>query len=120
MSGQNPPIPVTYQQLKEFLGRPVDIASLVVFRVLFGLLMLVEVYRYFSHDWIQRYYINPDFYFKYYGFEWVQPWPGDGMYWHFAILGLLALFITVGLFYRAAVISFTLGFTFIFYSFTKN
>ena len=34
------------------LFRPVDIASLVAFRVAFGLLMLVAVGRYFAHGWI--------------------------------------------------------------------
>ena len=106
--------PGMYKKFQEFLGRPVDTASLVVFRVLFGITMLVEVYRYFSHDWIGRYYIRPDFYFKYYGFEWVQPWEGAGMYWHFAALGLLSIFITVGLFYRVSMIAFFLGFSYVF------
>ena len=63
---------------------PVDATSLVVFRIGFGLLMLVDVVRYWGAGWISRYYIEPDFHFRYFGFEWVQPWAGDGMYWHFA------------------------------------
>jgi vitamin K-dependent gamma-carboxylase len=63
---------------------PVDNASLVCFRVAFGAAMIVEVVRYFDHGWIGSYYVKPAFHFTYYGFAWVKPWPGAGMYVHFA------------------------------------
>ena len=72
---------------------PVDIASLVFFRIAFGALMTWEVYRYFSRGWIGRYWIEPQFLFKYYGFSWVHPWPGNGMSIHWAVLGVLAVCI---------------------------
>jgi vitamin K-dependent gamma-carboxylase len=65
------------------LFRPVDISFLVFFRVLFGSILVWEVYRYFAHGWISRYFINPAVNFTYYGFSWVKPWPGRGMYIHF-------------------------------------
>jgi hypothetical protein len=76
--------------------------------------MVWEVYRYFSKDWIARYYIDPDFHFTYYGFSWVKPWPGDGMYVHFAVLGLAAAGVMAGLFYRTSALVFFLGFTYVF------
>lgn len=102
------------QGLKRWLAQPVDPASLAFFRISFGLLLLWDVFRYFAAGWIGRYYLEPAFLFKYYGFEWVQPWPGDGLYWHFALLGLLAILITTGLFYRLAIILFTLAFAYIY------
>ena len=93
---------------------PVDIASLICFRVIFGFIMLVEVWRYFRYGWIEKYYIRPEFYFKYYGFEWIEPWSGTGMYWHFAALGILAFLIMTGAFYRIASLLFLLGFTYVF------
>ena len=93
---------------------PVDIASLVFFRISFGLLMLCEVLRYFAHGWIARYWITPHFLFSYYGFSWVHPWPGVGMYLHVGILGLLAIFIAVGFVYRISTILFFLGITYCF------
>lgn len=96
------------------LYRPVDSASLVFMRVSFGVIMLVECWRFYDHGWIERYYIRPDFLFKYYGFEWVHPWPGDGMYWHFVLLTVLSLMITVGLFYRFAMTVFFFAFTYVF------
>ena len=70
------------RRLAHRLFEPVDGASLAVFRMLFGAIMIWEVWRYFSNGWIERYSIEPSFHFTYYGFGWVQPWPGNGMYWH--------------------------------------
>jgi uncharacterized protein YggT (Ycf19 family) len=57
------------------LFKPVDISFLIFFRILFGGIMLWEVCRYFMHDWITRYYVDPVVTFTYYGFSWVKPWP---------------------------------------------
>jgi vitamin K-dependent gamma-carboxylase len=96
------------------LFEPVDISFLVFFRMVFGAIMLWEVYRYFSTGWIRRYYIDPAFYFGYYGFEWVKPWPGNGMYIHFAVLGVVAACLILGFLYRIAAPLFFIGFTYVF------
>ncbi len=96
------------------LFEEVDASSLVFFRVAFGLIMLVECWRFWSHGWIERHYIVPQFFFKYYGFEWLAPWPGDGMYWHFAALALLSLLVMVGALYRPAAVLFFFAFTYVF------
>ena len=70
------------------LGRPIDADILGVFRIGFGLLMLWEAWRFWHYGWIEAYWLAPAVNFKYYGFSWVQPWPGDGMYVHFLVLGL--------------------------------
>ncbi|HYQ73380.1 MAG TPA: HTTM domain-containing protein [Gammaproteobacteria bacterium] len=102
------------RNFSDSLFTPVDAASLAVFRIGFGLIMLVEMWRYFRMDWIRRYYITPQFHFSYYGFDWVQPWSETGMYLHFAALALLAFFVAIGFLYRFSSIAFTLGFTWIF------
>jgi hypothetical protein len=96
------------------LFAPVDIAALVLFRVAFGSLMLWEVYRYFNYGWIGRYYVDPSFNFPYVGFEWVKPWPGSWIYYHFYGLGVLAFCIVIGLWYRISAALFFLGFTYVF------
>jgi vitamin K-dependent gamma-carboxylase len=96
------------------LFEPVDGSSLAVFRILFGAIMTWEVWRYFSNDWIERYFIEPEYHFTYYGFGWVEPWPGNGMYWHFAALGALAVCIMLGLAYRIVAPLFFLAFTYVF------
>ncbi len=105
--------------LIERLFEPVDAGLLVFFRIAFGLLMAWEASRYLTSrfhagDWIERLYLRPEVLFKYYGFEWVAPWPGDGMYYHFWGLGILGLLIAAGCFYRVAMALFFVGFTYIF------
>ncbi|MFQ5415774.1 MAG: HTTM domain-containing protein [Myxococcota bacterium] len=106
------PPSLTVGALARRLDQPVPIAPLVFFRVGFGALMAWEVLRYFSNGWIKRFWIDPGFHFKYFGFGWLEPWPGDGMYWHFGALGVLAVSIAIGFAYRAAAALFFLGFTY--------
>lgn len=96
------------------LYRPVDASSLTIFRIVFGALVAYEVFSYWYFGWIYAYYIFPPFHFKYYGFEWVQPWPGNGMYWHYAVMGVAAICITLGLAYRVALVVFIVAFTYVF------
>ncbi|MCG6971346.1 MAG: HTTM domain-containing protein [Gammaproteobacteria bacterium] len=103
-----------WQGLKQRLFTPVDASSITVFRIGFGIIMLWDTWRYYAKGWVEAYYIQPDFYFKYHGFEWVHPWDGDGMLIHFAVMGLCAFLIVVGAFYRLAIIVFTLAFSYVF------
>ena len=76
--------------------------------------MLWEVYRYFTYGWITRYFVEPAVTFTYYGFSWVQPWPGRGMYIHFLVLGVAAACVMAGFLYRIAAPIFFLAFTYFF------
>lgn len=96
------------------MGEPVDIASLALFRVGFGLILLWDVWRHLSHGWVRTWYMEPTFHFKYPGFGWVDPLPGEGMLILYALLGVCAGAIALGLFYRACCIAFGLGFGYIF------
>ena len=96
------------------LLQPEDGASIAAFRVMFGALMAWEVARYFTLSRIESYYIEPSFHFTYPFFDFINPWPGVGMYVHFAAMGILALFIAAGLFYRVAASLFFLLFSYVF------
>jgi vitamin K-dependent gamma-carboxylase len=96
------------------LAAPVDGASLAFFRIAFGAVLLWEVWRYFTHGWIDFYWVEPQFHFSYWGFEWIKPWPGIGMDLHWAALGALAACIMLGLKYRIAAPLFFLGFAYSF------
>jgi len=85
---------------RERLFEPVDIASIAIFRMMFGAVIFWEVWRYFDYGWISSYYMVPNFYFKYYGFEWVHPWLGNGMYIHFVVIASCALCVMAGFLYR--------------------
>ncbi|MCB0164626.1 MAG: HTTM domain-containing protein [Anaerolineae bacterium] len=94
------------------LRQPVSILPLVVFRVLFGLLMLAGTIRFVANGWIEAFYLKPEFHFTYYGFAWVKPLPGVGLYLVFGLVAVAALFIALGFMYRAAIIVFFLLFTY--------
>ncbi len=100
--------------IKSFLFQATSIIPLVFFRVVFGGIMLWEITRYFSHGWIKRYWIDPDIFFSFNGFHWLEPWSGNGMYYHFYALGILAIFIGIGFLYRISTVLFFLAFTYIF------
>lgn len=101
------------QSLKEkYCFADTEAAPLAVFRILFGLMMLVSIVRFWAYGWIDKLYIQPKFFFSYYGFEWVKPL-GSYTYLLFVICGLSALCIALGYKYRVAAISFFLSFTYI-------
>ena len=104
--------PYSMMDLEKYLHDPVSSAPLVIFRVIFGLMMLASIIRFAAKGWIDKLYIQPDFHFSYYGFEWVQPL-GQWTYLLFAICGLSALMVALGWKYRIAIITFFLSFTYI-------
>ena len=91
----------------------VDASSLAVFRMVFGLVGVFIVARFFAYGWIGELYIEPAHHFTYPGFGWVKPWPGWGMYTHFAALGLLAMGIAAGYRYRLCAVLYFFGFTYV-------
>lgn len=101
-------------QLPGRLFAPIDAASLVYFRIVFAALMLVTAWRFIDSDKIYRYFLEPDYLFTYLGFDWVRPWPGDGLYIHFYVLALLSIFVLIGFIYRVSALLLFLVFTYIF------
>lgn len=88
-------------------------APLVVFRIIFGALMLFGTSRFLYKGWVQDLYITPDFHFGYLGFEWVTPLPGNWMYLPFVLMIIASLGILLGAFYRGSAILFFLAFTYV-------
>jgi len=95
------------------LNQPKHIAPLATFRVAFGVMMLASIIRFWSNGWIAKQYIEPEFYFPYYGFEWIKTWGNPGMYILFAVMGLAAIGIAVGAYYRWSASIFFLSFTYV-------
>jgi vitamin K-dependent gamma-carboxylase len=99
-------------RLARRLFEPVDISFLVFFRISFAVMILWHIWRLWTTGSIAYYYIDPPFHFTYYGFGWVRPWPGDGMYWHFGVMAVVTVGILTGLFYRLCAVVFCLGFVY--------
>ena len=95
---------------------PVDNSTLIFFRIFWGLIMLYECYTYIRNDYskLENYYLRSEFYPKYYLFDWVNAWPGNGMYIHIWCMALMSTFITIGFLYRISSFLFFLGFFYIF------
>ncbi len=84
---------MTVTRLRAHLAAPVDAASVALFRRVFGVLALVATVRFVASGAIAEQYEMPRHFFHYAGFSWVKPWPGPGMYIHFALMAVLALMI---------------------------
>lgn len=117
-AGDAPPLPRSFSEsLVDRLMAPISIAPLVYFRIAFGGILLWSVGMFFSYkgvDLIARYFIDPPIHFRYYGFGWVEPLPGRGMYVLFFALGLAAAMMAAGFVYRVAALLFCVGFTYVF------
>ena len=100
------------KRINTYFKRQTNAAPLAVFRVFFGILMCISIIRFWSKGWINSLYIEPDFHFSYYGFEWVKPL-GSYTYILFLICGISSLLVALGYKYRLAILVFFLSFTYI-------
>lgn len=96
------------------LFQPVNSSFLTYFRIVFGGIMLWETWRFIKYDWVAHYFSGKDFYFTYWPFDFLQPWPQDWMYVHLVVMGIFAGFILLGFLYRISAIVFFLMITYIF------
>ncbi len=99
---------------RQQLAAPVDIASLVYFRIAFGAIMAWEMWRFVDHGWIDRYYTDKDLYFSYWPFTFVEPLPEPWIHLVFWATMAAALMVVSGLFYRVAAPAMFLGLAYIF------
>lgn len=93
---------------------PSDNAGATFFRVAFGGLMAAWSWNYLASGRVTRLFVEPAFNFTYYGFDWIAPWPGSGMYLHFVAIMVLSLLIAAGCFYRIASCCFAIAFIYVF------
>lgn len=97
------------------LFSPVDIASLVFFRIVFGVLGFADLLGAWTYYHLYEGYFDPDkFQFKYIGFEWAKPLPEPFMSIVFIGLMAVALLIVIGRWYRVCSVVFFIGFSYIF------
>ncbi len=97
--------------MNRLLFSRIDNSPLIFFRICFGSLIALESFGAIATGWVRRTLIDPDFTFSFIGFEWLQPLPGGGMYWYFALMGVLGVCVALGYRYRLSTILFTLLWT---------
>src|SRR5688500_5040237 len=94
-------------------NREVPIHALVVYRILFGALMLFSTARFLLKGWVYDFYIEPGFHFSYLGFEWI-PYPSLViLYFIFVLMMLASIGILLCLFYRFSAALFFILFTWV-------
>ncbi|XMO88135.1 HTTM domain-containing protein [Algibacter sp. AS12] len=94
--------------LNNWLFKHIDNSALIVFRIIFGLLCFLESVGAIFTGWIKRTLVDPSFTFNFIGFEFLQPLPGNGMYYYYAVMGVFGLLVMVGYKYRLSILAFTL------------
>ncbi len=87
-------------KFKQYFYKPIDNSQIILFRVLFGFLMAVESFGAIGTGWVRRTLVEPQFTFNFIGLDWLQPLPGNGMYFYFALMGVVSLMLMLGYFYR--------------------
>jgi hypothetical protein len=97
------------------LYKKIDNAPLIAFRIMLGTLLACHCIYYMLGGSMYKVYIKPKFTIGFIGFEWLQPLPGNGMYWYFSIMALFAVFVAIGFMYRYSLAAFTLLFAGIYF-----
>lgn len=97
---------------KHLIRAEVSIAPLLTFRLGFGILTLFSTLRFICRGWIEQFYLKPQYFFSYYGFEFIHPFNSEGMYLLFALMCVGTIGICLGLFYRLAALLFFITFTY--------
>ena len=99
--------------LQRKLLEPRDAASLAAFRFLFGVILSLSSMRFLWNGWVERFYVRPTFFFKYWGFEWVEVLPEPWMTAAYLAMAVLGAFVAIGFFYRISIVLLFLVFTYV-------
>ena len=89
-----------YHPAAKNLFEEVDNSPLIAFRIIFGALLFYHILAALLNGTVYKDFIQPPFTFNFIGFDFLQPLPGDGMYFYFGLMALLALMIMLGGWYR--------------------
>lgn len=94
--------------MQKQLFSKIDNSSLIIFRIIFGFLIAAECWGAIITGWVRRSFIEPKFTFNFIHLNFLQPLPGNGMYFYFFVMGALGVLIMLGYRYKASMVGFTL------------
>ena len=97
--------------MNNFLFKHIDNTGLVLWRMIFGLLISIEAFGAIATGWVRSTLVEPDFTFNFIGFEFIQPLPGDGMYYYFVLMGFFGVLVMLGYKYRFSMFCYALMWT---------
>lgn len=102
-----------FDKLARILLQPTDATALAAFRFCFGVLGFVSALRFMAYGWVDQLFTEPCYFLHYWGFDWIVPLSSRGMHALFIALTVMSACIAIGLFYRAAIILYVVGFTYV-------
>ncbi|MGE0267211.1 MAG: HTTM domain-containing protein [Candidatus Omnitrophota bacterium] len=105
-----------YNQWKSRLYEPVDSSTLGTFRFLFGFLLIIQSFCIFNEPFIQSNFIQNRYHFPHPLFEWLHlsRLSGTGIHCLFLLMGISAVGICTGLWYRMSTLIYLATFTYVF------
>lgn len=106
------PRPPTPGALRRALERPLDAASLGVFRIGFGAVLAVNALTYLASGRVDRYWVLPLVRFPYEWLTWLPTLPPAGFHALFWLLAAAGVALAVGWHARAAALVYGLGYSY--------
>lgn len=97
--------------INNWFFKRIDNSALIVFRVFFGLILVVEAWGAILTGWVKRIMIDPKFTFHFIGFDFLQPLPGNSMYFYYIIMGIVGIMVMIGFKYRLNILLYTIMWT---------
>ncbi|PKA83124.1 vitamin K-dependent gamma-carboxylase-like protein [Ulvibacter sp. MAR_2010_11] len=94
--------------MNKWLFTHIDNSGLVLFRIAFGFLIAVEAFGAIATGWVRRAFVEPDFTFNFIGLDFLQPLPGNGMYFYFILMGICGVCVLLGYKYRLSMIGYAI------------
>jgi uncharacterized membrane protein YphA (DoxX/SURF4 family) len=74
--------------------------------------MLLSTVRFWANGWIKTQFVEPQYHFKYWGLEFIEPLSETGFYILYSLMVIACILIILGYFYRWAALFFFLAFTY--------
>ncbi|TXK78458.1 HTTM domain-containing protein [Mesonia sp. K4-1] len=97
--------------INKWLFKHIDNSALILFRIFFGILITLEAWGAIFTGWITRTLIEPQQTFNFIGFDFLQPLPGNGMYFYYFLMGVFGVLVTIGYKYRWSLSAYTIMWT---------
>ena len=96
-----------FSKIPGYLRREVDNGPLIVFRILFGVVLAAETGGAILTGWVRENLVDPTIAFPILPFTFIQPLPGNGMYFYFATMCVAGILVAAGAWFRVSLGVFT-------------
>ncbi|MGE3673375.1 MAG: HTTM domain-containing protein, partial [Polyangiaceae bacterium] len=99
--------------LEAALVEPVPGEWLVALRFALGMLVTVSALRFIAYGWVDQFFTEPTFHFRYWGFDWLPVVGSTAMHGLFWLTALLGVLVSLGLLFRVSCVALFLCFSYL-------